>query len=67
LPNGTVVKADYTELLSANDLDRFTALEKADWMTDNEKRVREGLQPISGGAALPTDRPLAVVGGAAGG
>ena len=68
VPNGTTVKADYTELLAANDLERFQALQAADWMTVDEKHApgkattRSPAAEVSAPAAAPAPT-LSVVGG----
>jgi HK97 family phage portal protein len=57
LPRGKTARVDYEALLAADTSTRFASYLQATgsaWMTVNEIRAREGLDPIDGGDVLAT-------------
>lgn len=64
LPGGTTAAADWSQLLRASDRERYETYALADWMTADEKRAREGLDPLGDTAPVTVPSPtLSLVGG----
>lgn len=57
IPRGQTVKLDVTALLRADTGARYTALATATWLTPNEKREMDNLQPLPGGDVLAPATP----------